>query len=209
MPQNLRYYNWYQSPWCGRRRSLDTRGGKGYDRGQEAQNLEDGMSAQSTGQVIEKVSYTHEKLLDMLVANPRITQRQLAAHFGYTEGWLSQVMRSDAFREMYEARRKELVDPTIMLSLEQRFSAATHRALDILLEDLDTRRSADVALKVLSEGRQALGMGAQRNGPGAVQVNFVVAMPEKAENAETWLEQHKPASRTAEIIDLPPTEPAE
>jgi hypothetical protein len=164
------------------------------------------MSAQSTGQVIEKVSYSHEKLLDMLIANPRITQRMLAAHFGYTEGWLSQVMRSDAFREMYEARRKELVDPTIMLSLEQRFSAATHRALDILLEDLDTRRSAEVALKVLSEGRQALGLGVKAGPGGGVQVNFVVAMPEKAESAESWLESHRPPSKTAEIIDLQPAD---
>jgi len=158
--------------------------------------------------VIEKVGYSHEKLLDMLIANPRITQRELAHRFGYTEGWLSQVMRSDAFREMYEARRKELVDPTIMLSLEQRFSAATHRALDILLEDLDTRRSADVALKVLSEGRQALGLGVAK-AVGGVQVNFVVAMPEKAQDADSWLEAHRPPSRTAEIIDLPAPPPSE
>lgn len=155
------------------------------------------MSAETTT-VIQKTNYSHEKVIEALIENPRITQGQLAARFGYTPGWMSQVMRSDAFREMYERRRKELVDPTILLSLEERFNAATHRALDILIDDLDARKNPEIALKVLSEGRQALGLGVAK-GP-TVQANFVVAMPAKAENAEDWLSAHKPR-----VIEANPT----
>lgn len=147
--------------------------------------------------VVQKMNYSHEKLIEALIVNPRITQRALAAMFGYTEGWLSQVIRSDGFRELYEARRKELVDPTILQSLERRFESLSSRALDVLIEDLDARGNPEVALKALDIGSRALGYGAKAAG-GSVNVhnNFVVAMPEKSVDSEAWIAAHSPAART-------------
>jgi hypothetical protein len=141
--------------------------------------------------VVQKMNYSHEKLIDALIANPRVTQRQLAGMFGYSEGWLSQIVRSDGFRELYESRRKELVDPTILESLENRFAALTSRSIDILLEDLDMRANPEVALKALSISAQAQGYGAR--GP-TVQLNqsFVVAMPEKSVDSAEWIASHAP-----------------
>ena len=39
-------------------------------------------------QVIKKLSYTHDAMIDHLVANPAISQGQLAGLFGFTQGWV-------------------------------------------------------------------------------------------------------------------------
>ena len=38
---------------------------------------------------VQKVSYSHDAMIDLMIAEPRITQTQLAAKFGYSVGWVS------------------------------------------------------------------------------------------------------------------------
>lgn len=142
--------------------------------------------------VVQKMNYSHEKLIEALIANPRITQRELAAYFGYTESWISQIIRSDGFRELYIARKKELVDPVILAGLESRFEAMTSRALDVILADLDDRRNPEVALKAIDIGSRALGYGAKGPGGPLIQNNFVVAMPAKEIDSAAWIAAHAP-----------------
>lgn len=139
------------------------------------------------GNAVATVSYTHEKMVDLIVANPHIRQADLARHFGYTQAWVSRVIRSDAFRERMAARREELVDPLVLQSLEQRFQALVDQSLEILQEQLQAKPSADLALRAADLGARALGYGARAAG---VQVNqqFVVHMPQKAASTQEWLE---------------------
>jgi len=149
------------------------------------------MSEVSTGAIVEKANYTHEAMIDCIIQNPSITQGELAQHFGYTEGWVSQILRSDALRELLAARKLELFDPVVLQGLEKRMEALAHHSIEILAERLQINRSADTALKVLEVTSRGLGYGAKQVG---VQINqqFVVAMPQKAENGEEWITQHKP-----------------
>ncbi len=144
-------------------------------------------------QAIDKVGYSHEKMIDMLVQNPRITQRELATRFGYSEGWISQVVRSDAFREMYAARRAEVVDPLVMQSLEARFEFLANKSLDVLEAKLDLPNvGVDAAIKALEVTSRAMGYGAAKAGVQINAQNFVVAMPEKAIDGNAWLAGHAP-----------------
>lgn len=162
------------------------------------------MSAASTGAVIEKLSYSHKAMIDLLVANPMISQGELAKAFGYTQPWISRILRSDSFREMLAERTSELVDPLVLQSIEQRFEALVTQSLDILERKLmpEAMPSADLALKAAELGSRALGYGA-KTGTLNVQANFVVAMPEKAANSQEWLSrlagvsQHIPPAETA------------
>jgi hypothetical protein len=151
------------------------------------------MSAFSTGDVIEKLSYTHDALVDLLIENPAATQREIARYFGYTEGWVSQIIRCDVIREKLAERSKELLDPTILMGIERRFEALAHRSVDILMDQLDVRGNLEVALKALEITSRSLGYGAKAPG---VQINqqFVVAMPLKEANSGEWAEKHKPQS---------------
>ena len=119
------------------------------------------------GQAVEKVSYSHDKMIDLVVANPRVKQGTLAAYFGYTEGWVSRVMSSDAFKLRMAQRRVQLVDPLITATLEDRFSALALRGLEVLQAKLDQPtdlvpfRDAATAVELGGKGMAIGGFGAK------------------------------------------------
>jgi hypothetical protein len=163
------------------------------------------MTATNTGNGLrlEKARYTHEGMIDLIVANPMVTQRELAAAFGYTEGWISQILRSDALRELLAKRRAELIDPVVIQSFEKRLESLAHQSLEVLSENLQLHRSSDTALKALEISSRAMGYGAKAPG---VQINqsFVAYMPQKSTSPEAWIEQYtKPNVTIDTIIDVP------
>lgn len=114
------------------------------------------------GKAIAKVSYSHDAMIDMLIANPRISQGELANYFGYTQPWISLVMSSDAFKARLAARREELIDPAIRLSIEERFHAVVTRSQEVLLAKLSqpaNQVSDNLALRAMELGAKALGLG--------------------------------------------------
>jgi hypothetical protein len=115
-------------------------------------------------QAIGKVSYTHDAMIDLIVANPAISQGQLAAAFGYTPAWVCQVIASDAFQSRLAARRDELVDPTIKATIEDRFKALVLRSMEVLQEKLNAPSSVipdNLALRTVELTTRALGYGAK------------------------------------------------
>lgn len=145
-------------------------------------------------QVIAKPSYTHAAMIDVIVMNPMVSQRDLAAHFGFTESWISQILRSDALRELLAARKAELIDPVVLQGIEKRMEALAMQSLEILQENLQTKRSADVAIKALDLTTRALGFGVKAVGV-QINQNFVVAMPQKEVDGESWTRRYQPADR--------------
>ncbi len=111
---------------------------------------------------IAKVGYTHDKMIDLIIANPRAKQDDLAALMGYTPGWVSRVVNSDSFKLRMAQRRAELIDPLIVASLEERFKALAIRGAEILQEKLDQPAavvSFNDAAKALELGAKGLAVG--------------------------------------------------
>lgn len=133
---------------------------------------------------IVKVRYSHAALIDAIVANPTVTQRQLAAYFGYTEAWISQIMSSDAFQAALAARKEEIIDPLLRMTVEERLKGLTLKSIEVLQEHLATIRDPEIARDVLSISTKALGYGAR--GPQVQVNNYVAVMPEKAKSSELW-----------------------
>lgn len=142
---------------------------------------------------IQKVNYTHDALIDAIIKEPATTQRELAALFGYTEGWISQVMSSDAFKVRLAARRKEVVDPILIQTTEERLEGLAGQAMAVLSEKLSASKSPEIALKALDISTRALGYGARDRNQVNVQANFVVALPGKAQSGDSWRQEHRPA----------------
>lgn len=114
-------------------------------------------------QAIDKIRYSHDAMVDLIVGNPWITQTELAAKFGYTQGWVSQVIASDAFQHRLAERKEQIIDPAIKASFEERLKALALRSHAILMEKLDkpTHQIPDaLALKSLEMATKALGYGA-------------------------------------------------
>ena len=70
---------------------------------------------------VEKISYTHDGMIDHILANPGISQGELGYIYGYSAGWISQIMASDAFQARMHERREAIIDPAIRLSMKERF----------------------------------------------------------------------------------------
>lgn len=109
---------------------------------------------------LAKVRYTHDAMIDLIIQNPWISQNEIAATFGYTPGWISNVFASDAFQARLALRRDEIVDPAIKATVEERFRALVLRSLEVLQEKLNKPQVSDqVALRAAELGAKALGIG--------------------------------------------------
>lgn len=109
---------------------------------------------------LRKISYTHDAMIDLIVADPTLTQGQLAARFGYTQAWVSNIMASDAFQARLAERRKEVIDPTLMATVEERIRALTIRATEVLMDKLHQPQVSDtVALRAFELGAKGMGLG--------------------------------------------------
>lgn len=163
-------------------------------------------------QAIDKVRYSHQAMVDMIVGNPWISQAELARNFGYTEGWVSQVIASDAFQAYLAQRKNELVDPAIRATIEERFKGLVARSIEILMRKLDkadSQISDELAIKALEVASKAAGYGAKGTN---VQVNtqFVVQVPAKSASSSDWARDHgaggstvnhSPAAKATQIAE--------
>ena len=158
---------------------------------------------ESAAGAIARVSYTHDSMIDLIIANPAISQGAIAQHFGYTQAWVSRVFNSDAFQARLAARKTEIVDPQLVLTIDEKLKALASKSLDVVLEKLTVTNSAEMGLKALEITSKALGYGARQQNLN-VQQNFVVALPPKAASAEEWTAAHGgvPEGRGV-TIDMP------
>lgn len=148
---------------------------------------------------IAKLRYTHDAMVDLIIANPAISQNDLARHFGYSASWVSQVIASDAFQTRLAERSEELVDPTIRATVKDRFEALVLRSLDILRQKLD-RPTADIpdqlALRTLDIASRAAGYGAKVEAT-KVEVNVHQNLEVLGENLVRLLHRKK-----VEVIEV-------
>lgn len=161
-----------------------------------AQPLE---STESAANSIQRVRYTHDSMIDLMLATPGISNAQLAAHFGYTQAWVSRVVNSDAFNARLAERKDEVIDPAIRLSIGEKFRAAADASLDIVLNKLHATNSAELALKVMDISVKAMGYGARNAEQTVVNNTFVVALPGKAASAGEWALEHGPKGQVIEM----------
>jgi len=154
---------------------------------------------------VAKTNYTHEALIDAIIANPEMTQREFASIFGYTESWLSIVMNSDAFQEKLAERKEEIVNPVLRATVMDRFKAVADRSMQNILQQLDLRPAdTGLALKALNISARALGYGARPQNQQNVQVNIqpVAVVPAKSISSGDWMESFSPASAPL-VLDNP------
>lgn len=145
---------------------------------------------------LAKLRYTHEAMIDLIIQNPAISQNQIAAAFGFTPGWISNILASDAFQAQMASRREEIIDPAIKATIEERFKSLVIQSLNILNERLaEPGVSANVAIKAAELGARALGIGAHAP-PQPVQpsADRLVILSER-------LIQLNPYTRRPEVYD--------
>lgn len=143
---------------------------------------------------IAKTSYTHDAMVDIIIANPAINQNDIARHFGYTASWVSQVMASDAFQAKLLERTQDIVDPTLRATVEERIKSLVIRSIEILKEKLDRPSSAipdNLVIRTLELSTRAMGYGARDTPPAAPAVNMHVHLETLGEGLTQLLRRKK------------------
>ena len=158
------------------------------------------QGTESAALAIGRVKYTHDAMIDLIIAQPAISQGELAKHFGYTQSWVSRIMNSDAFLARLAQRKADVVDPQLVLSVDEKLRAVASKSLDKVLEKLEAAPSFDQALAAVNIASKALGYGARQQNLN-VQQNFVVALPPKAASASEWAAAH--GEGRGVVIDMP------
>jgi hypothetical protein len=138
----------------------------------------------SAANAIQRVKYTHDAMIDLIIGTPGISQGELAAHFGYTQAWVSRIFNSDAFQARLALRKEDVIDPVIAANMEERLRTLAALSMDTIIDKLSVTKSAELALKALDISTKALGFGARA---APAQTNqFVVMLPPKTANSEDW-----------------------
>jgi predicted transcriptional regulator len=143
---------------------------------------------------VAKLRYTHEAMVDQIIANPGISQNDLGALFGYSASWVSRILSSDAFQAKLAERSEQLIDPAIRSSVEDRFKGMVLRSMEILAEKLD-RPSKEVpdqlVLRSLELSSRALGYGAKKEEAPQQTVNLSVHLENLGEGLVELLKRKK------------------
>jgi hypothetical protein len=146
---------------------------------------------------IQKVRYTHEDCIDLILAQPGISQNELAARYGYSPAWISVVINSDAFQSRLASRRAELVDPVLAATLNERFRALTVRSLEVLQEKLSLPSQSvpdQLALQAAALGAKSLGLGVPQAQSAPAGDNLAIL----AERLRTFVRR----TQTEEVVDV-------
>lgn len=144
---------------------------------------------------IQKVRYTHDALIDSIIANPSISQGELAREFGFSQAWMSIIINSDAFQERLATRKAEIVDPTLVATVKDRLEAVAKKSLERLAERLELN-SAISNRDLVEIAKFAVGDRNLTREPskGPSQSLYVVMAPPKAETTQQWVEMAQEAS---------------
>lgn len=109
-------------------------------------------------QTIEKVQHIHECIINDMIAEPTVTQKELAERFGYSAGWIGRMIGSDAFQARLAERREQLLDPQIKAQLNEKMKSVVLQSLNTIQHKLNSpESSADLALASLGIAHAALG----------------------------------------------------
>lgn len=159
-------------------------------------------TAAPTMGVVAKVNYSHRDMIDYIIANPGITQNALAARYGYSVGWVSNVMASDAWQSALAARRAEICDPVLVASVEERFRGITLLSLERLKQKLEAPAVSDnVVLRAVELGAKALGVGGNAQPVQLPQGDHLAALA----NRLIDLQSRVRASQPADVVDVSST----
>lgn len=146
-------------------------------------------STDFSAKILKKCRYTHDAMVDAIIANPGISEIELGEMFGYSKQWVSRLMCSDAFQARLAVRKGEIIDPRLTATVEERIRGVTMQSLDIIAQNLEANPNMGNALKAFELTSKAAGYGAKQTQP-PTQVNFVVALPGKAPSEQAWEDKY-------------------
>lgn len=140
------------------------------------------VKAVSSRPQLARLSITHDAIMDWLLANPGKGQMgACAAHFGFTQAWLSSMVWSDAFQAKLADRKEELFNLNVV-PIRDQMNGVVQRTLDRLGEKVEVVQDPKVLVDVADKLLHRLGYAPKVDqNPGVqnnTQNNFYAVSPE-------------------------------
>jgi hypothetical protein len=142
-----------------------------------------------SAKILKKVRYTHDAMVDQIIANPGISEIELGQLFGYSKQWVSRLMCSDAFQARLALRKEEIIDPKLTATVEERMRGVALKSLDIILEKMEATNDPKLALKAFELTSKGMTYGARSP---VTNNTFVVALPGKFQDEKDWERRYGP-----------------
>lgn len=130
--------------------------------------------ASGPNQGIGQVSYKHDQIIDFIIANPCVSQNEIARKFDYSVGWVSQMISSDAFQVRLAERSGDLIDPLLRRDRDAMFKSLIDRSWEVLSEKMAApinTISDQLAVRVMELSSRAIGYGARDPATLVIQQN--------------------------------------
>jgi hypothetical protein len=148
---------------------------------------------------LKKLAPVHIQMMDYIQANPGCKLEDVAAACGgYSIGWISQIVNSDAFQAMLKERQVEVFGE-LKMTIKDRVVGLAHLSLKRLEEKIPVEQDVDKVANVADLALKALGFGPKGpNTPGAPGVgnqqnNFFIGTVDKEtlEHARSLMPQRQ------------------
>src|SRR6478752_9748015 len=94
-------------------------------------------STEFSAKILKKCRYTHDAMVDAIIANPGISEIELGEMFGYSKQWVSRLMCSDAFQARLAVRKGEIIDPKLTATVAERIRGVAMRSLEVIMDNLE------------------------------------------------------------------------
>jgi hypothetical protein len=132
------------------------------------------QSTKSASGALTRVHYTHDAMIDLVIAKPDISQNTLAEYFGYSVGWISRIFCSDAFQARLAQRRGEVLMPGLLSTFEERLKLLATNSIEMVLEKLEERDEEGKSVADMGTIFKALEISTKSLGYGARQTNVAI-----------------------------------
>jgi len=167
---------------------------------------------------VAKLNFSHEAIARWLLENPGSSLGECAAIFGYTRGWLSIIIHSDAFKAKYQGMQTE-ADRLVLDDIPAKLRGVASLALEGLADQVEQAvadgsvgqrqfllNTSETLLQKLGYGAGGSKITVNAPGSGGVQVNVVE--PAALERARAKLTERRADSARVVEGEVERAEPA-
>jgi len=150
--------------------------------------------------------YWHDHIIDLLLVEPGITQKDIAARLGKHFTTISIIMNNDLFKLRYEQRRGEQ-SSRLTAAINHKLSGVALSALDIVQETLDKKRSAlpfEELTDVMDSALERLGYGLKTASGPTVVVNTNAQVVAPISSEDLAVARAKVVAHESKLLDVGP-----
>jgi ribosomal protein L25 (general stress protein Ctc) len=157
-----------------------------------------------------KMRWWYESLADFMIANPRATQNEIAAHFGRATSTISTIVNTDMFKAYFRQRRDQHAE-VLDASVRSKLMNVADKSLDMMLDHLEKKRDTipleglqrnlETTLKSLGYGQSSPQVAVTVNNAQPTVIPVAVSM-EDLQAAREALRRNQ--MQQAQVIDHEP-----